>query len=57
MGLAPEDGLPVGFQVMAPALAEDRLYQVGAAVEAAQPPILDSLPTLPGSLAQKESTR
>jgi aspartyl-tRNA(Asn)/glutamyl-tRNA(Gln) amidotransferase subunit A len=32
-GLAPEDGLPVGFQVMAPALADDRLYLVGAALE------------------------
>ena len=34
-GLAPEDGLPVGLQVMAPALGDDRLYRVGAAVEAA----------------------
>jgi aspartyl-tRNA(Asn)/glutamyl-tRNA(Gln) amidotransferase subunit A len=34
-GLADEDGLPVGFHVMAPALADDRLYLVGAAVEAA----------------------
>jgi aspartyl-tRNA(Asn)/glutamyl-tRNA(Gln) amidotransferase subunit A len=32
-GLA--DGLPVGFQVMAPALADDRCYRVGAALEAA----------------------
>jgi aspartyl-tRNA(Asn)/glutamyl-tRNA(Gln) amidotransferase subunit A len=32
-GLA--DGLPVGLQVMAPALADDRCYQVAAAVEAA----------------------
>ncbi len=30
-GLA--DGLPVGFQVLAPALADDRLYSVGAALE------------------------
>lgn len=30
-GLA--DGLPVGFQVLAPALADDRLYTVGAALE------------------------
>ncbi|MBP8920786.1 MAG: Asp-tRNA(Asn)/Glu-tRNA(Gln) amidotransferase subunit GatA, partial [Micropruina sp.] len=29
-GLAPEDGLPVGFQVMAPVLADDRVYRVGA---------------------------
>ena len=32
-GLAPEDGLPVGLQVMAPPLADDRLYRVGAALE------------------------
>jgi aspartyl-tRNA(Asn)/glutamyl-tRNA(Gln) amidotransferase subunit A len=35
VGLAPEDGLPVGLQVIAPPLADDRLYRVGAAVEAA----------------------
>ncbi|MCY9787758.1 Asp-tRNA(Asn)/Glu-tRNA(Gln) amidotransferase subunit GatA [Nocardiopsis sp. EMB25] len=34
-GLAPEDGLPVGFQIMAPALADDRTYRVAAAVERA----------------------
>jgi len=34
-GLADEDGLPAGLQVMAPPLADDRLYRVGAAVEAA----------------------
>ena len=33
IGLAPEDGLPVGLQVMAPTLADDRVYRVGAAVE------------------------
>jgi aspartyl-tRNA(Asn)/glutamyl-tRNA(Gln) amidotransferase subunit A len=33
IGLAPEDGLPVGLQIMAPALADDRLYRVGAALE------------------------
>jgi aspartyl-tRNA(Asn)/glutamyl-tRNA(Gln) amidotransferase subunit A len=33
-GLA--DGLPVGFQIMAPALADDRCYRVAAALEAAQ---------------------
>ena len=33
-GLSPDDGLPVGFQIMAPALADDRLYLVGAALEA-----------------------
>jgi aspartyl-tRNA(Asn)/glutamyl-tRNA(Gln) amidotransferase subunit A len=30
------DGLPVGFQIMAPALADDRCYRVAAALEAAQ---------------------
>jgi aspartyl-tRNA(Asn)/glutamyl-tRNA(Gln) amidotransferase subunit A len=32
-GLAEEDGLPTGLQVLAPATADDRLYRVGAAVE------------------------
>jgi aspartyl-tRNA(Asn)/glutamyl-tRNA(Gln) amidotransferase subunit A len=32
-GLAPEDGLPVGLQIMAPVLADDRIYRVGAAIE------------------------
>jgi len=35
VGLAPEDGLPVGLQIMAPAMADDRLYNVGAALEEA----------------------
>ena len=39
IGLAPEDGLPVGLQIMAPALADDRLYRVGAAYEAARGPL------------------
>jgi aspartyl-tRNA(Asn)/glutamyl-tRNA(Gln) amidotransferase subunit A len=34
-GLADEDNLPVGFQIMAPAMCDDRLYQVGGALEAA----------------------
>ena len=34
-GLSPDDKLPVGLQIMAPALADDRLYRVGAAYEAA----------------------
>lgn len=29
-----DEGLPVGFQVLAPARADDRLYRVGAALEA-----------------------
>ena len=51
VGLAPEDGLPVGLQIMAPALADDRLYNVGAALEAALlqtwgHPILQEAPSL-----------
>ncbi|MDQ1617810.1 MAG: aspartyl-tRNA(Asn)/glutamyl-tRNA(Gln) amidotransferase subunit [Actinomycetota bacterium] len=34
-GLSPDDGLPVGLQFIAPPLADDRLYRVGGAVEAA----------------------
>jgi aspartyl-tRNA(Asn)/glutamyl-tRNA(Gln) amidotransferase subunit A len=33
-GLADEDGLPAGVQVLAPAMADDRVYRVGAALEA-----------------------
>ena len=33
--LADEDQLPTGFQVMAPAMKDDRMYQVGSALEAA----------------------
>ncbi|MFN8070534.1 MAG: Asp-tRNA(Asn)/Glu-tRNA(Gln) amidotransferase subunit GatA [Mycobacterium sp.] len=42
-GLSADDDLPVGLQIMAPALADDRLYRVGAAYEAARgalPPAL-----------------
>ncbi|MEU2212738.1 Asp-tRNA(Asn)/Glu-tRNA(Gln) amidotransferase subunit GatA [Streptomyces hygroscopicus] len=50
-GLAPEDGLPVGLQIVAPAMADDRLYRVGAAVEAALTakwghPLLEEAPSL-----------
>ena len=34
-GLSADDGLPVGLQIMAPVMADDRLYRVGAAYEAA----------------------
>ena len=34
-GLAAEDGLPVGFQIMAPAMRDDLMYQVGGTLEAA----------------------
>ena len=50
-GLAEEDGLPAGFQIMAPAMKDDRMYKVGAALEAALltkwgKPILDNAPAL-----------
>ncbi len=32
-GLADEDDLPTGFQILAPAMADDRVYRVGAALE------------------------
>ncbi|ACU70242.1 glutamyl-tRNA(Gln) amidotransferase, A subunit [Catenulispora acidiphila DSM 44928] len=51
VGLAPEDGLPVGLQIIAPAMADDRLYRVGAAVEAAMTtkwghPLIEEVPSL-----------
>jgi len=33
IGLAPEDGLPVGFQIMAPAREDARLYSLGGTLE------------------------
>ena len=50
-GLAPEDGLPVGFQILAPAMQDQRLYAVGAALEARLlsawgAPLLHSAPDL-----------
>jgi len=52
-GLAPEDGLPVGFQIMAPAMQDQRMYLVGAALEAALlsrwgAPLLSKAPELVG---------
>jgi aspartyl-tRNA(Asn)/glutamyl-tRNA(Gln) amidotransferase subunit A len=50
-GLADEDGLPTGIQILAPATADDRLYAAGAALERALVhrwggPLLDRAPTL-----------
>ncbi|MGZ4602809.1 MAG: Asp-tRNA(Asn)/Glu-tRNA(Gln) amidotransferase subunit GatA [Kineosporiaceae bacterium] len=50
-GLADEDGLPSGLQILAPANADDRLYRVGAALEAILlerwgGPLLDRIPSL-----------
>jgi aspartyl-tRNA(Asn)/glutamyl-tRNA(Gln) amidotransferase subunit A len=38
-GLAADDGMPVGLQIMAPAFADDRLYRVAAAYEVARGPM------------------
>jgi aspartyl-tRNA(Asn)/glutamyl-tRNA(Gln) amidotransferase subunit A len=54
IGLADEDNLPVGLQIMAPAMADDRLYNVGAAIERALlaqwgAPLLSKAPELAGA--------
>jgi aspartyl-tRNA(Asn)/glutamyl-tRNA(Gln) amidotransferase subunit A len=53
-GLADEDNLPTGFQIMAPAMEDQRLYNVGAALEAALlskwgAPLLSKAPVLGGA--------
>ncbi|MCT2584939.1 Asp-tRNA(Asn)/Glu-tRNA(Gln) amidotransferase subunit GatA [Actinophytocola gossypii] len=50
-GLSDDDGLPVGLQVMAPALQEQRMYKVAAAYEAARDkawggPLINRVPEL-----------
>jgi len=50
-GLADEDGLPTGIQILAPATQDDRLYAVGSALERALlerwgGPLLDQAPDL-----------
>ena len=52
-GLAEEDGLPTGVQILAPALADDSVYRVGAALETLLEkqwgaPLLAKAPTLNG---------
>ncbi|MGH3600108.1 MAG: amidase family protein, partial [Pseudonocardiaceae bacterium] len=52
-GLSDEDGLPVGLQVIAPTLADDRAYQVAAAYEVARDaaeggPLAQRVPGLAG---------
>lgn len=54
-GLA-EDGMPAGIQFLAPALADDRLYRVGGALEALLEdrwggPLLEKAPELAGGAA------
>jgi aspartyl-tRNA(Asn)/glutamyl-tRNA(Gln) amidotransferase subunit A len=60
-GLADEDGLPAGFQVLAPALADDRVYRVGAALEKLLAdqwggPLLAQAPTLDRVVEPVETT-
>ena len=66
-GLADEDGLPAGVQILAPALPDDRVYRVGAALEAllvhavgraaARPgPALVSTPLDPRGADRREDT-
>ncbi|QDZ14060.1 Asp-tRNA(Asn)/Glu-tRNA(Gln) amidotransferase subunit GatA [Humibacter ginsenosidimutans] len=57
IGLAPEDDLPVGLQIMAPAHEDARLYTVGAALERLLEdgwghPLLDRAPRLNTTNAQ-----
>ena len=40
------DGLPVGLQIMAPTLADERCFRVGAAFEATHGTIINSIPEL-----------
>ena len=56
-GLAPEDGLPVGFQILAPAHEDVRLYRIGGAMEALLTrdwggPLTAQAPALPTSTAE-----
>ena len=51
VGLADEDGLPVGLQIMAPVMQDDRFYRVGGTLEAALlskwgKPLLSNAPDL-----------
>src|SRR5688500_130143 len=55
-GLADEDGLPAGVQILAPTMADDRVYRVGAALEALLAekwggPLLAQAPELNGAPA------
>ncbi|XVV02352.1 Asp-tRNA(Asn)/Glu-tRNA(Gln) amidotransferase subunit GatA [Actinosynnema sp. CA-248983] len=45
-GLSDEDGLPVGLQIMAPALQEHRMYRIAAAYEAARGTVYHDVPEL-----------
>jgi aspartyl-tRNA(Asn)/glutamyl-tRNA(Gln) amidotransferase subunit A len=61
-GLADEDGLPVGVQLLAPATQDDRLYRVGGVLESALVerwggPLLERAPQLPAVGAAREEVR
>jgi aspartyl-tRNA(Asn)/glutamyl-tRNA(Gln) amidotransferase subunit A len=60
-GLADEDGLPAGLQILAPAGADDRLYRIGAAAERLLTrrwggPLLDRIPALAAATTTLAST-
>ena len=60
-GLAPEDGLPTGIQILAPATKDERLYGVGAALEAALTqrwggPLLAKAPELTTTATERSTT-
>ena len=54
-GIASDTGLPVGLQVMAPALGEEQMYRVAAAFEAAY--IVANGRTVPESIPELEVAR
>jgi aspartyl-tRNA(Asn)/glutamyl-tRNA(Gln) amidotransferase subunit A len=59
-GLADEDGLPVGIQLLAPARQDARLYRVGAVLESLLEakwggPLLAQAPELAGSIETQEA--
>ncbi|HET9657795.1 MAG TPA: Asp-tRNA(Asn)/Glu-tRNA(Gln) amidotransferase subunit GatA [Kineosporiaceae bacterium] len=61
-GLADEDGLPAGLQILAPAGADDRLYRVGAAAERLLTrrwggSLLDRIPALAPATSSMEDAR
>jgi aspartyl-tRNA(Asn)/glutamyl-tRNA(Gln) amidotransferase subunit A len=54
IGLADEDKLPVGLQIIAPFMNDDRMYRVGGAIEASLKTkwnglLIDQAPALGGA--------
>jgi aspartyl-tRNA(Asn)/glutamyl-tRNA(Gln) amidotransferase subunit A len=61
-GLADEDGLPVGIQLLAPAREDARLYRVGAVLESLLEaqwggPLLDRAPALVETLVEAKEAK